>query len=88
MVQDQSRPTLFSLFGFGPGEYTVAKRDAYTLVNARVGVQGTNWSVVAFGKNIFDKQYLEEVIPAPEFGGSFDHPGSRSRFGVEASYKF
>jgi len=87
-VQDQMRPTLWSLFGYGPGDLSVTQRDAYTLVNARVGVQGRNWSVMAIGRNIFDKKYLEEIIPAPEFGGTFDHPGTRSRFGVEATYKF
>ena len=82
-VQDQQRPT-----GFGPGDYSLAERDAYTLVNARVGVQGDNWTAVVFGTNIFDEDHLEEVIPAPEFGGSFIHAGTESRFGVEATYKF
>lgn len=88
VVQDQNRPTLFTGFGFGPGEYSVAQRDAYTLVNARVGLQGDNWSLVAFGRNIFDEDYIEEAIPAPEFGGSFIHAGAESRFGLEASYSF
>jgi iron complex outermembrane receptor protein len=87
-VQDQRRPTLFTGFGFGPGEYSVAQRDAYTLVNARVGLQGDNWSLVAFGRNVFDEDYVEEVIPAPEFGGSFIHAGSESRFGIEATLSF
>ncbi len=88
VVQGQNRPTLFSFVGVGPGEYSVTQRDAYTLVNARLGVQGGNWSVVAFGKNVFDEDYFEEAIPAPEFGGTFMHAGSQSRFGVEATYKF
>jgi iron complex outermembrane receptor protein len=88
VVQDQERPIYFTRFGFGPGEYSAAQRDAYTLVNARLGLAGEQWSVVAFGRNIFDESYVEEVIPAPEFGGSFIHAGSQSRFGVEATYKF
>ncbi|MCL4776356.1 MAG: TonB-dependent receptor [Gammaproteobacteria bacterium] len=87
-VQDQSRPTLFSLFGFGYGQYGPTERDAYTLVDARVGVQGEHWSIVAFGKNVFDEDYIEEAIPAPEFGGTFTHVGTQSRFGLEATYKF
>jgi iron complex outermembrane receptor protein len=87
-VQGQFRPTLFTGFGFGPGEYTVAQRDAYTIINGRIGVQAENWSVVAFARNFFDEEYVEEVIPAPEFGGSFIHAGSQSRIGVEATYKF
>jgi iron complex outermembrane receptor protein len=88
VVQDQQRPTLFTGFGFGPGEYTVAQRDEYTLINARIGLQGEKWSVALFGKNIFDEDYVEEVIPAPEFGGSFIHAGTQERWGVEATYRF
>ncbi len=85
VVQNQQRPTIF----FSElGDYSLAERKSYTLVDARIGVAGDNWSVVAFGKNIFDEDYLEEVIPAPEFGGSFDHPGTQSRFGVEATFSF
>jgi iron complex outermembrane receptor protein len=87
-VQDQARPTLFTGFGFGPGEYTVAQRDAYTIINGRIGVAGESWTLVAFAKNLFDEDYVEEVIPAPEFGGSFIHAGSQSRVGIEATWKF
>ncbi|MBM4197351.1 MAG: TonB-dependent receptor [Gammaproteobacteria bacterium] len=83
VVQDQPRPT-----GFGAGDYSLAQRDGYTLVNARVGVEGENWSVIAFGTNIFDEDYIEEAIPAPEFGGSFIHAGTQRRYGVEANYRF
>lgn len=88
VVQGQRRPTLFTGFGFGPGEYSPAQREAYTLVNGRIGIGGENWTLVAFARNLFDEEYVEEVIPAPEFGGSFIHAGTESRLGVEASYKF
>jgi iron complex outermembrane receptor protein len=84
VVQQQQRPTIFFLLG----DYTITERKSYTLVDARIGVAGDNWSVVAFGKNIFDEDYLEEVIPAPEFGGTFSHPGTQSRFGLEATFSF
>lgn len=84
VVQRQERPTIFGL----NGDYTITERDSYALIDARLGVAGENWSVVAFGKNIGDKDYLEEVIPAPEFGGTFSHPGTQSRWGVEATYSF
>lgn len=87
-VQAQERPTLFTLFGFGNGEYSVARRDAYSIVNARIGLQGRNWTVVLFGKNLFDEDYVEEVITAPEFGGSFIHAGTKDRVGIEATYRF
>jgi len=89
VVQGQERPTGFSAaFGIDPAEYSVAKRDDYTLVNARLGFGGDAWSVVVFAKNLFDKSYLEEVITAPEFGGSFIHPGSERRIGIEGNYRF
>ncbi|MFQ5634831.1 MAG: TonB-dependent receptor [Gammaproteobacteria bacterium] len=89
VMQNDLRPTIFTLsFGLDEGDTSLTKRDSYVTVNARIGVGGENWSVVAFGRNITDEDYLEEVIPAPEFGGSFDHPGTRSRFGVEATYRF
>lgn len=89
VVQDQERPTGFSaLFGIAPAEYSITQRDAYTTVNARIGLAGESWSVSVFARNLFDEEYLEEVIPAPEFGGSFIHPGAERRVGVEATYSF
>ncbi|HEY5680475.1 MAG TPA: TonB-dependent receptor [Pseudomonadales bacterium] len=98
-VQSGQRPTIFSplfeisIFGEGSGplgfaDFENSKRDAYVTVDVRAGIQGENWSVLGFAKNIGDEKYLEEVIPAPEFGGAFDHPGARRRYGVEVSYRF
>ncbi len=98
-VQSGQRPTIFSplfeisIFGEGSGplgfaEFENSKRDSYVTVDLRAGIQGENWSVLGFAKNIGDEKYLEEVIPAPEFGGAFDHPGARRRYGVEVSYRF
>ena len=89
VVQAQDRPTIFSLaFPLDAANYSVAKRDAYSLVNLRAGFSTDSLSVVAFIKNALDESYLEEVIPAPEFGGSFIHPGTERRVGVEATLKF
>ena len=97
-VQEGQRPTIFMpLFdiGFGAGsaplgiaEYSVSRRDAYSLVDLRLGVSGDSWTLTLFGTNLTDEKYLEEVIPAPEFGGSFDHPGSQRRYGVELQFRF
>lgn len=90
VIQKNERPTIFSLSipGLGPSEFTVTQRDAYSLVNLRAGIAGDRWSLVGFIKNALGEDYLEEVIPAPEFGGTFDHPGTERRFGVEATYRF
>ena len=97
-VQDQSIPTIFSglLPGsalalpavVGNGKYDVAQRDAFGIFNLRAGIQSDNFGLSVFANNLFNKKYLNEVITAVEFGGSFITPGTRRMFGVEGSYKF
>ena len=65
-----------------------ARRNSYFTLDMRAGIEGDKWSLTAFAQNLTDEDILEEVIPAPEFGGSFLAPGAQRRFGVEAAYKF
>ena len=74
--------------GFGFADFQNARRDTYITVDVRAGIEGDRWAVTAFAKNVFEEEFLEEVIPAPEFGGAFDHPGARRRYGIELSYNF
>ena len=76
-----------SVFG-APADYSKTSRDAFTLLNARLGLHGEHWDVTAWGRNLANKQYLAEVIPAPEFGGSFIHSGTGRAFGVDAAIRF
>jgi iron complex outermembrane receptor protein len=97
-VQNQETPTLFS--GLLPGSalglpafvgnarYDVAQRDAFDVVNLRAGLEFGNLSVAVFADNVFDEQYINEAIPAIEFGGSFISPGARRMIGVEAGFRF
>ena len=97
-VQNQSIPTLFSgllpgsalqLPAFvGDGKYDVARRDAFGIFNARLGVQNDRFGLSVFANNLFNKKYLNEVITAVEFGGSFITPGTRRLIGVEGTVKF
>ncbi len=97
-VQDQEKPTLFTallpisalaLPGFvGNARYGITQRKAFGITNLRFGVEGRNWKLTAFAENLFDRKYLNEVIPAIEFGGSFISPGGRRRLGVEAGFNF
>ncbi len=73
---------------FGTADYSKTERDAFTLFNARLGVRADNWDVTAWSRNIGNKQYLAEVIPAPEFGGSFVSSGTGRAYGVEVGYRF
>jgi iron complex outermembrane receptor protein len=76
-LQGEQTPTIWNAF-FGPGfnqDFSKSARDAFSLVDLRVGCrERTNWSVTAWGRNLGDEQYLQEIIPTPEFGGSFVHP--------------
>ena len=91
-LQGERTPTIWDAFGLIPDpaeqDFSKAKRDAYNTVNLRVGLRGEQWSVVAWGRNLTEEDYLEEVIPAPEFGGSFIHPAARRAYGVEFQYDF
>ena len=97
-IQEGQRATIFQpLFesGFGSGagtqgraDYSNARRDSYTKANLRIGISGQHWSIAGFVHNLTDEKYLEEVIPAPEFGGSFDHPGTLRRAGLEVGFNF
>ena len=103
-VQDQSIPTIFSGLVpisqlkdpngnplpsvLGDGKYDVAKRDAFGVVNLRAGIQGEQFGISVFANNVTNKRYLNEVITAVEFGGSFITPGTRRMIGVEGNLKF
>ncbi len=81
-------PTLFTGFGFGLMNHDLSQRDSYGVINLRTGLQSDVWGVHVAVKNLLDEKYLSEVIPAPEFGGSFIHPGNERAWAVELSYRF
>ncbi len=90
VVQDQPNPSVFELsYGaLGRADYSTTQRDAYTTVDLRIGVEHRGWTLTAYAQNLFDERYLSEVIPAPEFGGSFASPAEGGRYGVELGYRF
>jgi iron complex outermembrane receptor protein len=97
-VQNQSKPTLFSgllpisalaLPSFvGDAMYDVNERDAFGVLDVRAGIENDNWKMAVFANNLLDKKYLNEAVPAVEFGGSFISPGARRLYGVEVGIKF
>jgi iron complex outermembrane receptor protein len=97
-VQNQEKATLFSgLLPISPlalpavvgnARYDVNRRNSFSVVDARLGLNYDQWRISAFANNVFNKKYLAEVIPAIEFGGSFISPGARRLYGVEVGYKF
>ncbi len=89
-LQGERTPTIWQVF-FGPGmeqDFSRARRDAYGTVNARMAIDNENWTFTLWGRNLTDKEYLQEVIPAPEFGGSFIHPSALRSYGVDITHQF
>ncbi len=96
--QDQEAPTLFSgllpisalaLPDFvGNANYGVARREAFGVLNLRAGIEVGDFTAAIFAENALNREYLNEVIPAIEFGGSFISPGARRLVGAEVGYRF
>ncbi|MEZ5500118.1 MAG: TonB-dependent receptor [Steroidobacteraceae bacterium] len=84
VIQAQDNQTV----AFGTANFTNGERDRFSTVDARLALTSRNWSFALIGKNITDEKFLQEVIPAPEFGGAFIHPGAERRLSVEVGYKF
>ena len=77
---------------FYPDNFT--ERDPVTLLNVRLGIDGTSWSATVWAKNLTDKQYNAEWSPGPMF---FPNPGYTNNFvfkalprrwGVDLTYRF
>ncbi len=79
---------LFDTSGLITTDFSKTKRDAYETVNLRIGLEGERWSATVWGRNITDEKYLEEVIPAVEFGGSFIHPATTATYGADVVFRF
>ncbi len=89
-LQGEQTPTIWNAF-FGPGfnqDFSKSSRDPYDTIDLRIGLEAESWSLTAWGRNLTDEEYLQEVIPAPEFGGSFDHPSALRAYGLDFSYRF
>ena len=89
-LQGERTPTIWSAFDFvgSTQDFSRAKRDAYTTVDLRVTLANARWELTLWGRNVTDEAHLAEVIPAPEFGGSFIHPGPRDSWGLDLSHRF
>ena len=87
-VQQNILPNFFTAFGFGRGDFSKQFRAPYAATNLNLTLQGGNWDISLWGTNVFDKKFLSEIIPAPEFGGSFIHDSYGRTFGIRASMSF
>ncbi|HKR24536.1 MAG TPA: TonB-dependent receptor [Allosphingosinicella sp.] len=63
--------------------FNTTSRDPIDLVDARLGVEGENWSLVAFAENLFDETYNAEFSP-----GGFVFKARPRRYGAELNFRF
>lgn len=63
--------------------YNTTVRKPIYLVDARIGVEGENWGLFAFGRNLLDEEYNAEFSP-----GGFVFKARPRVYGVEASVTF
>jgi iron complex outermembrane receptor protein len=78
---------------YGPIWWDVAnspgtERDPLTLINARLTLKSSKrWELSAYGDNLANKQYFQEVVPLL---GSFtvNYRGPTRTYGIEARYNF
>jgi iron complex outermembrane receptor protein len=93
-LQGESTPTIWQAFpnldflGDRSQDFSRTQRDAYDTLNLRIGFEAERWSATVWGRNITDEEYLEEIIPAAEFGGSFIHPAATATYGADFSFRF
>jgi len=62
---------------------------SYTKVNARIGLSGEFWEVMAYGRNIFDEAALQQSFDTPVLAGSHTlYMDEGAVFGVRGTLRF
>lgn len=73
-----------------PGTASLSEFDIpkYTLVDGQIGVKSADgkWKAFLWGKNIFDKYYITNVIRATDV--IIRYPGMPATYGITASFKY
>jgi iron complex outermembrane receptor protein len=91
-MQGEEAPTIWNFFPpqlpLFPSNFSKAKRDAFDTIDLRLTLSGESWDIAVWGRNIGDEEYLEEIIPAIEFGGSFIHQAPGDAYGAEFTWRF
>jgi iron complex outermembrane receptor protein len=63
--------------------YNTTVRRPVDLVDARLGIEGRNWSLTAFAENLFNERYNAEFSP-----GGFVFKAKPRRYGAELTFRF
>ena len=79
-----------SSFSSSPSPSAYLNVDGYTLINARVGFRAINGlSAFIWGRNLFDKNYYEQLLPAGGNAGQYAGVlGDPRTYGVTLRYAF
>ena len=79
-----------SSFSSSPSPSAYLNVDAYTLINGRVGFRAINGlSAFIWGRNLFDKNYYEQLLPAGGNAGQYAGVlGDPRTYGVTLRYSF
>ena len=63
--------------------------DSYSKTNLRFGIRGDNWEVMAYGRNIFDKEVYLQSFDTPVLAGTHSHFIDEGRIlGARFKYRF
>jgi iron complex outermembrane recepter protein len=68
--------------------YNITSRDPVNLVDLRMGLQGTQWTLTAWSKNLTNKIYNAEFSPGNVGGAGFLWRALPRRYGVDLDYRF
>jgi iron complex outermembrane receptor protein len=68
--------------------YNITSRDPVSLVDLRVGLQATNWTLTAWSKNLTNTIYNAEFSPGNVGGAGFLWRALPRRYGVDFDYRF
>ena len=74
------------------GEWFIVERGSESICENRPAAptrfSGVDLAALLRSLPLVDEDYLQEVIPAPEFGGSFIHPSDLRAYGVEVTWQY
>ncbi len=76
-------PTIFVIPVPAAGEPVPVARDPVNLANLRIGIEGADWRVTAWSKNLFDKKYNTEYST-----GGFLFKGEPLSWGIDLTKNF
>jgi len=68
--------------------YNITSRNPVSLVDLRIGLQSSKWSVAVWSRNLTNTQYNAEFSPGNVGGAGFLWRALPRRYGVDFDYKF